>query len=254
MATVVIERPLSLRAGESGQFRVDPMPSPPCRVVIELKLDGSSDWNVMSGANVAGNNVPSPSDVGGFHQTGHSFGRLSLRGDSDASGTLRFTIICEDMDLDPNAFSIVSGIGPTPRPAGRPPKEWDWMVFWGKVLGGLLTSGIAGMILNWWTGVALLPCLATGAAGGAAGAAFGHWVTHVLDAPRRWTFRSAMLFTMFFTLAFAMLFGITASDLEIAAAARGDIYNRVTFGVSVVSAFLAAILPGLLDNLKYDAD
>lgn len=254
MATVVIEKPVSLKAGESGQFRINPMPSHPCRVVIELKLDGSSDWNVMSGANVAGDSVPSPTDVGDFHQTGHSFGKLSLRADSDASGTLRFTIICEDMDLDPNAFSIVADTGTTPVPAGRPPKEWNWKVFWGKVLGGIISSAVAGAILNWWTAVAILPCIATGAGGGAAGAAIGHWVAHVLDAPRTWTFRSAMLFTIFFTLAFAMLFGISASDLEIAAAARGDIYNRVTFGVSVVSAFLATILPGLLDNLRYDAE
>ena len=141
-----------------------------------------------------------------------------------------------------------------PRPTDPPKKEWDWFVFWGKVLAGALASGAAGVVLNWWTAVAILPCLVTGAAGGAGGSALGHILTHLFDAPRKWTFSSAFLFTLFFTLAFSMLFGIGASDLEMQAAAMGDVYNRVTFGVSVVSALLAAMLPGVLDNLRNDAE
>jgi hypothetical protein len=47
-----------------------------------------------------------------------------------------------------------------------------------------------------------------------------------------------------------MTFGLLAIDLEREAAARGELFNRVTFGVSAVSAFLAVILTGILNNLR----
>jgi hypothetical protein len=140
-----------------------------------------------------------------------------------------------------------------PRPDREPDKPWKWNTFWGKVFGGAFASGLAGVILNWWTGVGLLPCLVTGAGGGALGSAIGAWIAWLFDAPREWTFRSAFLFTLFFALTFSMLFGIMSIDLEIQAVAMGDVYNRVTFGVSLVSGMLAAMLPGVLDNLELDA-
>jgi hypothetical protein len=131
------------------------------------------------------------------------------------------------------------------------PKEWSWGDFWGKVLGGVIASLIFGALSNWWSGVAFVPCLVTGAAGGAVGSALGQLLAWLLDAPKiKWTFRSAMLFSLFFTLAFAAVLGLLAVGLEREAIARGEVYDRVTFGISALSGFLAAIFGGVLNNLR----
>jgi len=130
-------------------------------------------------------------------------------------------------------------------------KPWDWVVFAGKALGGALASGVSGAALNWWTVVALLPCILTGIMGGLAGGMFGYIFVWLFDDPRiRWGFRSAFLFVLFYTLAFSMVLGLLAIDLEVTAAERGELVNRVTLGVSVISAFLAACLAGVLNNLR----
>lgn len=50
-----------------------------------------------------------------------------------------------------------------------------------------------------------------------------------------------------------MLFGLLATGLEEEAVARGEYFNRVTLGVSFVSAFLASMLTGVLNNLRDEA-
>lgn len=158
MGRVTIKKRISLREGESGKFFVEPMPSHFCRVVIELKLDGSNDWEVMSGADISGSSVPSPSNVGEFHQTGHSQGRLSLRADGDdASGTLRITVICEDKDLNEKDFSIVEEIGTTPTPTGSKPPDWSdlffggWKKIWDRLLSGTISDVMLALTLSLFT-------------------------------------------------------------------------------------------------------
>jgi hypothetical protein len=133
------------------------------------------------------------------------------------------------------------------------PKEWDWGVFWAKFIASCLGSAASGAALNWWTVTAVLPCVLTGVLGGAISSVLGQLAVWFFDAPRKWTSRSAFLFTLFFTLSFSLLFGLLAIHLEIEAAARGELLNRVTFGVSFFSGFLATSLTGVLDNLHNDA-
>jgi hypothetical protein len=108
--------------------------------------------------------------------------------------------------------------------------------------------------LNWWTAVAFVPCILTGLGGGALGGAAGYILVLLFDDPKiRWNFKSAFLFNVFFALTYAMVFGLLAIGLEREAAARGEVYNRVTFGVSLISSFLATALGGVLNNLRDDS-
>jgi hypothetical protein len=142
----------------------------------------------------------------------------------------------------------------TPRPTlGPPPKKWDWSVFLGKLLGSTLGGALSSFLFNWWTAAGIVVCVVTGAIGGAVGSVVSQILVHWWDAPRKWTFRSAALFNLFFTLSFAMVLGLLAIDLEREIAAQGETWNRVTLGVSAVSAFLATLLTGVLDNLRSDA-
>lgn len=130
-------------------------------------------------------------------------------------------------------------------------KPWRWELLLSKVVAGATGSAASGGLLNWWTAVALIPCIATGALGGALTGLLGYIFVWWFDAPKiKWTFRTSFLFVLFFTLVFSMTFGLLAIDLEREAAARGELFNRVTFGVSAVSAFLAVILTGILNNLR----
>lgn len=134
MPSVTIEKTIRFAEGESGEFRIEPRPEHPCRVVIELGLPGSGDWHVMSGANADGDPVPSPDRVGNFHQVGHAHGRITLRNDgADAEATLRMTVICEDSDLDADDFSITSDTGPTPSAVGASDTDWFDLLFGGWI-------------------------------------------------------------------------------------------------------------------------
>lgn len=149
----------------------------------------------------------------------------------------------DEMDSETPALTKM-GDGPGKKP-------WEWVVFSGKVLAGALASGVSGALLNWWNLAALVPCILTGIMGGALGGAFGYIFVWLFDDPKiRWGFRSAFLFVLFYTLAFSMVLGLLANDLEVAAADRGELVNRVTLGVSFVSAFLASCLAGVLNNLR----
>lgn len=140
-----------------------------------------------------------------------------------------------------------------PRPSKQ--REWKWKVFWGKVVAGTLMSALGGIILNWWTGVGLLPCAVTGAAGGFGTGVLAYIVEYWFDEPRiDWSFESAFLFTAFWTLGFFMLFGILAFDIERAWVAQGEVwFNRVTVGVAFVATFLGCTLGGWLNNLRRDS-
>jgi hypothetical protein len=50
-----------------------------------------------------------------------------------------------------------------------------------------------------------------------------------------------------------MFFGLLAIDLEREALARGEVYNRVTIGVSLIAGFLSTILAGVLNNLRTES-
>lgn len=91
--------------------------------------------------------------------------------------------------------------------------------------------------------------------GGAVSSALGQLLSWLLDDPKiHWNVKSVFLFALFFSLAFSVLFGLLAVDLEREAIARGEIYNRVTFGVSLISGFLTPLLGGLLNNLRDDSN
>jgi hypothetical protein len=151
-------------------------------------------------------------------------------------------------DIGSEIAYVTTTAPPSPPP---PPKTWDWWVFLGKILAGAGGSALSGVLLNWWTLVALIPCAITGAIGGTVSSALGQLFVWIFDAPRiRWNGRSAFLFVLFFSIAFSMFFGLLTIGLEREAAARGETFNRVTFGVSFVSGFLSSILPGVLNNLK----
>lgn len=133
-------------------------------------------------------------------------------------------------------------------------KPWSWISWGGKVLSGMAASAIAGVVLNWWTVVAIFPCFVTGLLGGFLGGTFGEFLVWLWDDPRiKWAFKNSALFNLFFTLFFAMLFGILSIDLEVAAAERGEYFNRVTLGVSFIAAFLSTLLTGVLNNLREEA-
>lgn len=132
-------------------------------------------------------------------------------------------------------------------------KTWRWDVFFGWLLAGAAGSAIGSAIMNAWTGAGFLACIVTGALGGMIGSALGQLLQWLLDAPRiKWTPRSAALFSLFFSLSFCMLFGLLAVPLEQAAIARGEPFNTVTLGVGFLSAFLAALLGGVLNNLRQE--
>lgn len=131
------------------------------------------------------------------------------------------------------------------------PKVWSWAMFWWRVLGAVLSGAAGSAFLNWWTGAAILACILTGALGGAAGSALGQLFTWLFDAPKiKWTERSGFLFAVFFTLAFTVAYGLWAIGLEREADLRGELFNRVTFGVAAISGFLASTLAGVLNNLR----
>lgn len=246
-----VGRIVDLRLRYEGQ--VDEDHPPPNDLHIDWRNPETGEWEGVTGWSEipAGTDPtiefdfelpPSMWSVTGS-QGEHEFRVVWTHHEGAATAQRGRTIATEDLTVDT-----------TPRPHDPPLKEWNWYVFWGKVLAGAFASTVAGVILNWWTAVAVIPCAITGFGGGAGGSAIGHIFAHLFDAPRKWTFRSSFLFTFFFTLAFAMLFGIQSIELEVAAIELGDVYNRVTFGVSLVSALLAAMLPGLLDNLRNDAE
>jgi len=151
-------------------------------------------------------------------------------------------------ELDPDTPSL------TETGNAEPPKEWSWWQLLAKVLGGAGGSAISGGLLNWWMVVAIVPCIITGGIGGAVGGAIGYLLSWLWDAPKiRWDLKSTLLFTLFFSLAFSMLFGLLALGPEQQAAAQGESFNRVTLGVSLVSGLLAAMLSGVLNNLRVEA-
>ena len=116
MPTVVFEQDVTLHQGQHADYRLSPPADPSCRVIFELRVEGESEWHVMSGANVAGDPVP-PADVGNFDHTGHATGRLSLRApNGPARGRLRITVICPQEGHGP--YEIVDSPVPIPKPAG----------------------------------------------------------------------------------------------------------------------------------------
>ena len=216
-------------------------PPPPDDVHIEvLTPDG---WvavvgydHIPAGMNpVNGFDIPVPPTPAWSSPGQHSFRVRWTRGGKDIGGEAAY-------------------LTSRPHTLPPPPKEWDWKVFWGKVLGGAGGGALSSVLFNWWTGAGVVVCAITGAIGGAGGSAAGQILVYWWDAPRlRWSFRSAALFSLFYSLAFAMVLGLLALGLEREYAARGEVWNRVTLGISGVSAFLAAILGGVIDNLRSDS-
>ena len=93
------------------------------------------------------------------------------------------------------------------------PKTWNWGVFWGWGLAGILGGGFTGALFTYLTSASDVVFLWTtwagtiGAGGGFIGGAGGVLLSHWLDEPlMRWTPKSALLFgTVVTVLLFSLL-------------------------------------------------
>lgn len=228
MASIRQSRPP--KHGQQHSYSLDPPPGPGCEVTWSIK----------------GQSVTVGSEVGGIRVVGiGASGTMTVEVTGNTDGTTVSAVInCPNKQPESAGPVFVGGVS-------EQPKEWDWLDLFGKILGGMFGSTVASIVFNWWTGAGIVVCALTGAGGGALGGIAGYLFVHFFDAPRiRWTLRSSFLFTLFFTLAFAMILGLLSMDLEQSWAAQGETWNRVTFGVSAISAFLAATLAGVLNNLR----
>jgi hypothetical protein len=218
---------LDFGSGKGTVWRITPIPLPPtctCKSFID------------------GKETTGTGNYGPFHVSGWTSTSLLIEPPPTVKGHIRFVVTCED----PECSSTINVSLPM---VASPPKDWDWLVFLGKVLGGTAGGALSSTLFNWWTGAAILVCIVTGALGGAAGSAFGQFLVWIFDDPKiNWNIKSSFLFCMFFTLLFSMVFGLLSIELERESAS--EIFNRVTFGITAMSGLLATMLTGVLNNLR----
>ncbi|HUI76425.1 MAG TPA: hypothetical protein VLY24_00880 [Bryobacteraceae bacterium] len=236
--------PPNANPGQIVNLQLQYQGNPPIPNDVHVEAESGGSWvpvtgydHIPAGANPAnGIDLPLP-PTGAWSTPGLHRLRVRWTFNGDVVGT---------------EMAYVTVNAPAPPPAPTPAsKEWDWGVFLGKVLGGSASGAVSSLLLNWWTLTAIVVCVATGALGGAVGGAVGQFFVWLFDAPKiQWNLKSAFLFVLFFGLAFSMVLGLLAINLEQSAAAQGDTLNRVTLGGTAVSAFLAAILAGVLNNLR----
>lgn len=239
--------PPSPTVGQTVTFSVKYQGNPPPPNDVHVEVESGGTWVPVTGYDPipAGMNP-----VNGFDL------QIPPTSAWSSPGLHRFRVrwTREGMDAGTEAAYVTTS-APPPSPApSTESKPWDWGVFGGKILGGAVGGAVSSFLFNWWTATGIIVCIATGALGGAVGGAVGQFFVWLFDAPRiRWSMKSAFLFSLFFSLGFSMVLGLLAIDLEQHAAGQGETLNRVTLGVTAVSAFLAAILAGVLNNLRNDS-
>jgi hypothetical protein len=146
---------------------------------------------------------------------------------------------------------VTTSAAPSPSSSGSSSKSWSWSELLCRISGGAVAGAIFGAIANVLAGPVTVVCILTGLGSGGLGSLLGYIFTYLFDAPRiRWSGKSAFLFNLFFTLLFAMIFGLLAIGLEKESVARGEVFSPVIFSVGVVAGFLATVLAGVLNNLR----
>jgi len=236
----VLVQPPHPVAGQSVTFTLKYQGNPPPPNDVHVEVENGGVWQGVVGYD----HIPAGMNpVAGFDL------QIPPTANWGTPGLHRFRVrwTREGQDIGSEAVFVTT----TPASPPPAPKPWDWAVFWDKVLGGALGGAASSTLFNWWTGAGIVVCAVTGAIGGAGGSAVGQFFVWLFDAPKiRWNMKSAFLFVLFFSITFSMIFGLLSIGLEREASAHGDIFNRVTLGVSAISGFLSAILAGVINNLR----
>src|SRR5688500_8555693 len=76
-----------------------------------------------------------------------------------APGIYTFQLVWSFSNEFPNETDADTPSLTVPEPETQSMNPWDWISWGGKVLSGMAASAIAGVILNWWTVVAIFPLL-----------------------------------------------------------------------------------------------
>jgi hypothetical protein len=150
---IVGPKEITLARGERVQCTITPPPGPGCRVVIELQVEGESDWTNISGADVDGNTVPTVRDIDGFYRTQNATGQVALEArNGPARGKVRMIVICEE---EPGDHDFDAVITPINQPAGGPPISiTDPIIDLLKGIGRWVWNGVRYVLLpvtfSWW--------------------------------------------------------------------------------------------------------